>query len=286
MRIAELAGRAATPELLACLEALDPDAPEDYRQLAALLASEWKSSRPRWVGLGGGQGAGKSTLGRLIEAACPVVGLRACVLGIDDFYWPLSTRRQLARTIHPLLETRGPPGTHDVARCREVMERLSRDEEVEVPVFDKGIDDRSGTRRLSGPFDVVVLEGWCVGAQASPAAALLSPINELEREDDPDGVWRRFANDCLARDYAPLWSIFEALVYLQVPGLDAVRRWRLQQEEARPEDRRLDATAVDRFVQHYERITLAMLEDLAGRADLTVELLPDHSIGALRFRVP
>ena len=60
MRVAELAGRAVTPPLVACHAALDPDAPDDYRQLAALLALEWAGARPRWVGVGGGQGAGKS----------------------------------------------------------------------------------------------------------------------------------------------------------------------------------------------------------------------------------
>lgn len=286
MRIAELAGRDVDATMRRCLASLDPEAPEDYRQLATLLACEWRSSRPARVGLGGGQGAGKSTLGRLIEAACEAVGLRACVLGIDDFYLSRAARRALAARVHPLLETRGPPGTHDVALCLDAMQQLAGEGIVEVPVFDKGIDDRAGTRRLVGPFDVVVLEGWCVGAQPVDERALASPCNTLERESDPDRVWRRYVNARLGDEYARLWSSLDALVFLRVPSLAAVRRWRLAQERARPPAQRLDASAIDHFVQHYERITTAMLETLDGQADLTVALAEDHSVASLRFRVP
>ena len=76
----------------------------------------------------------------------------------------------------------------------------------------------------------------------------------------------------------------DELVFLQVPGLAAVRRWRLQQESARPPERRLDAIAVDRFVQHYERITVRMLAELPARADWTVELAEDHSVSRVARR--
>ena len=104
------------------------------------------------------------------------------------------------------------------------------------------------------------------------------PINRLEREEDADGIWRRAVERALDRDYQPAWDELEALVFLRVPGLDAVRRWRLEQESARPASQRLDATAVARFVAHFERITLRMLERLPGKADLTIALAPDHSI--------
>jgi len=286
VRIAELAGREADAAMRRCLASLDPEAPSDYRELAAWLACEWRASPPARVGLAGGQGAGKSTLGRLIVAACAGVGLRACVLSIDDFYLPRAERRRLAATVHPLLETRGPPGTHDIALCLDVMDRLAGAEEVEVPIFDKGLDDRDGSRRLVGPFELMVLEGWCVGAAPVDAASLSLACNALEREHDRGGVWRRYVNARLEDEYARLWSTLDALVFLRVPDLEAVRRWRLEQEQARPPSLRLDAAAIDRFVQHYERITLSMQDSLCGQADLTVELGTDHSIAGLRFRVP
>jgi D-glycerate 3-kinase len=218
----------------------------------------------------------------LIEVACREVGLRICVLGLDDFYLTKVERQRLADRVHPLLETRGPPGSHDVVACREALIRLGREGAVDWPSFDKGLDDRSGSRSADGPFDVVVLEGWCVGAEASPVASLELPINELERKDDLDGTWRRYVNDQLRRGYRELWATLDELVFLQVPDLLAVRRWRLQQEEALPVGRRLDPAAIDRFVQHYERITLAMIERLPGRADLTIRLGEDHSISSIQ----
>ena len=290
MRLAQLVARDVTPEWSECHSHLDPEAPEDYRQLASLLASEWARTRPRFVGIAGGQGAGKTTLGRLVASACEWMGLRACILSLDDFYLSREARRALAKSVDPLLETRGPPGTHDMALCRECMEELVRRSDsgrptrIRLPVFDKGADDRAGSRWVTGPVDLVVLEGWCVGAEPVDAASLVQPINALEAESDPDGRWRRYVNDQLGDRYAKTWALLEFLVYLRVPDLAAVRRWRLQQEQTRPESQRLDAAAIDRFVQHYERVTLAMMDSLPGRADLTVELADDHSIAAARFR--
>jgi D-glycerate 3-kinase len=284
MKIARIAGREITPEIAACLSSLDASSPADYRELAAILACEWAARPPKCVGLAGGQGAGKSTLSRLIESAAATVGLRVCVLSLDDFYRSKAHRRELAMHVHPLLETRGPPGTHDMTRCREAIRRLGQECEVELPVFDKGLDDQSGTRRIRGPYDVVLLEGWCVGAEAATEASLVDPINELERERDADGTWRRYVNAQLAGDYSQTWDALDYLVYLRVPDLAAVRRWRLQQESSRPADQRLDSDAVDRFVQHYERITRSMMASLPDRADLTIDLAEDHSIATMAFR--
>ncbi|MCH7931720.1 MAG: hypothetical protein IH906_05850 [Proteobacteria bacterium] len=42
--------------------------------------------------------------------------------------------------------------------------------------------------------------------------------------------------------------------------------------------RRMDAVALERFLAHYERLTLWMLETLPGRADLVVRLDTDHNL--------
>jgi D-glycerate 3-kinase len=281
MRLAELAGIEANDQLRACHAALDPAAPPDYRELAALLACDWQTKQPYAVGLAGGQGAGKTTLGRLIESACAHFDLRVCVLSLDDFYLQKAERRQLAERVHPLLETRGPPGSHDMALCARSLHALGRSGEIQLPVFDKGLDDRSGLRKLRGPFDLVILEGWCVGARAVAEVELDAPINSLEAEHDADGAWRRFTNQALAEQYAPVWDALEAMVFVRVPSLDAVRRWRLQQEQARPIERRMDSAQIERFVAHYERITRAMIRELPATADWLVTLDEAHGVTSL-----
>ena len=288
MRLADLAGRKTSAEARACCESLDVAAPDDYRQLAALLVDDWRSRGVGQVGIGGGQGAGKSTLGRLIEAAGQTFGMHVVVLSLDDFYLTRAERRRLASAVHPLFATRGPPGTHVAGELCRVLAALGQPGEVRVPRFDKGADDRVGFATLRGPADVVVVEGWCVGAPpagGSEQAALAStPVNALEREHDAQGHWRRHIEQALRGEYAKLNAQLDATVFLQVPDLAAVRRWRLQQEAERPAAQRMTEAQVFRFVAHYERVTLRMLATLPKTADVVVELDAAHRVAALRFQ--
>ena len=282
MRLAELAGRAPSAAVRACYTGLDPAAPDDYRQLAALLVDDWRRRGIGSVGIGGGQGAGKSTLCRLVEAAGKALGTRVVVLGLDDFYLTKAERQELARAVHPLLATRGPPGTHAVADLRRALATLRKPGEIRVPRFDKGADDRTAFATLRGPADVVVVEGWCVGAPPAETAGA-APINALEREHDGDGRWRRYTEQALRGEYARLNAELNAVVFLQVPGLPAVRRWRLQQEAERPPAQRMTKSDVFRFVEHYERVTRRMLATLPNTADVVVELDDAHAVAGLRF---
>ena len=258
--------------------------PEDWRILAANLVLRWRSEPPARVGLAGGQGAGKSTLSRAIVAAGRHFGLRVVTLSIDDFYRTRSDRETLSRRVHPLLATRGPPGTHDIPLCESVMDALDTDGVVTVPIFDKGLDDRAAeTRNVPAPADIVLLEGWCVGARPEPADRIDPPINALEAGSDAEGHWRRHINDALATDYARLYRTLDRLIFLQVPNLAAVVRWRLEQERERPPELRLERTAIAHFVAHYERLTRWMLEDLPRRADVLVQLDEGHRVASFAF---
>ena len=283
MPIAALAGLAPSDEARRCYRSLDVEAPDDYRQLAALLVDDWRSRAVRTVGIGGGQGAGKSTLGRLIVDAGEALGARVEVLSIDDFYLTREERHRLAEDVHPLLATRGPPGTHDVGLLRETLAALREPGDVRLPRFDKGVDTRTGYETRRGSVDIVVLEGWCVGATAA-GESVHEPINALERDHDTDGRWRSTVETALRDSYAGLFADLDALVFLQVPGLEAVRRWRLQQEGERAPEQRLTEAGVNRFVEHYERITRRMLVALPARADVVVELDDDHRVAGLCFR--
>lgn len=250
------------------------------------MAWRWQQSgQPRRIALSGGQGTGKSTLAKALVAALRHFGAEAVAMSLDDFYLTLAGRKALAAKVHPLLGTRGPPGTHDARLCRETLDAVFEAGPASIPVFDKGADDRAATpRRVPAPVDVALLEGWCVGARAEPAERLIKPVNALEAKADGEGVWRNYINAALEGPYAALFSPFDYLIFLRAPNLAAVRRWRLLQEGERPPNQRLSAAEIDRFVAHYERLTLWMLADMPARADALVDLDADHRVAGVSFR--
>ena len=272
-------------DLAPCIKNLDPHAPQDYRELAAFLVRAWRKHDMKCIGLAGGQGTGKSTLSTLLVDAGNFVGERVQILSIDDFYLTKEARAQLAREVHPLLQTRGPPGTHEIEWLIHVVNALKTGSTCTIPHFDKGTDDRDKVFELQGAVDRIVVEGWCVGATPYPDDQLTSPINALESQEDPDGSWRRYTMACLEDSYQTLNGLLDCLVYLKVPDLDTVRRWRFQQEQDRDASQRKTRSEIEEFVAHYERLTLWMLDDATKRAQVEVSLDHDHMINDARIRI-
>jgi D-glycerate 3-kinase len=260
-----------------------------YAPLAGRIAGASRpTAGPLVVGLTGPQGSGKSTMAAVLARLLTSIGVRAEVLALDDLYLPLAERRRLAREVHPLLLTRGAPGTHDVALGLELLEALTQPGPTPIPRFDKATDDRAdrGDWRLAhGPAEVVLFEGWCVGASPEPAVDLVQPINDLERDQDPHGVWRAYVNDALAGPYQALFQPLGFRVLLTAPDFGVVLGWRRRQEEKLRA--RLAATGkagglTDQelavFVQHYERLTRHILANDPARADVVVRLGRDRRV--------
>jgi D-glycerate 3-kinase len=295
---------AVAHQLLRRVMAADPgaDEPANWRNLAVALArrmtpspddtpsplTPWPAARPPLViGVAGGQGSGKTTLSRLLERAFQSAGARAAAVSLDDFYLTRSERQRLAARVHPLLLTRGVPGTHDLKLLFDVLQALGSRGTVSLPRFDKGLDDRlppDRWRPVSAPLDVLVIEGWCLGVGPQSTAALEAPCNELEAREDPEGIWRGYVNAALAGPYARLWDRLDDLVFLRVPDMAAVIRWRTLQEQAVEPARRMNDVAIARFVEHYERLTRAALAEVPGRAALVVQLADEHRIAHLALR--
>jgi D-glycerate 3-kinase len=251
----------------------------DHQVVAALRDLVAGSASLVVLGICGAQGSGKSTLAAALAVELEARGKRCAVLSIDDFYRTRAERKRLASTVHPLCITRGPPGTHDIALALEVLDALQAGRPVRLPRFDKARDDRRAARDWpSAPShcDVIVFEGWCLGARAQSGEALLQPVNGLEAGQDPDGTWRRYVNAALAGPYQDLFARIDRLVLLAAPGLEVVEGWRLQQEQelraANGGQGGMDAAQIARFVAHYERITRHVLAEMPGRADLVVWL--------------
>ena len=231
----------------------------------------------RVFGITGLQGTGKSTLSAQVAALAEARGLRAVVLSIDDLYLDQPERLRLGREVHPLLATRGAPGSHDLALGLATFDAL-RAGTARLPAFDKISDRRlpeGEWARVDGVPDLVLFEGWFHKVPPQAEAELAAPINALERDDDPDGAWRRWCNAALA-GYAPLWSRIDTLLFLQGPGFEQVPDWRGQQEQtlaaANPGRRTMTQAEVERFVLFFERVSRHALATLPGIADWTVRL--------------
>ncbi len=236
------------------------------------------------VGVNGAQGTGKTTACRALEIILPTLGVTATTLSLDDFYLDRSARRLLARVVHPMFETRGVPGTHEIELLEEVLDTLVVRSTVRAPLFDKAQDDRlpKDQWREVPAADIVLVEGWCVGAAAQHDAALADPTNSLEGEQDADGVWRRYVNEQLAQHYRQLFEKLHRLVMLRAPSFERVLEWR-QLQEAKLAARSpgvgvMSPEEVAQFISYYERITRHCLGEMPPRADYLLEVDDEHCI--------
>ena len=256
-----------------------------YKSLAENVAKHHKAAgRTLLVGINGSQGSGKSTLASLLALLLSEsYGLKAITLSIDDFYLTREARLSLAEKIHPLLETRGVPGTHDVALMRDTLQQLTGESgEICIPRFDKLSDDRyPESDRVSLPCDVVLFEGWCLGTPAQADEALHDPVNELEAREDPEGIWRRYVNRQIGEGYQDIYQLLDLWIMLQAPSFECVYRWRLEQETRLADDAKkqlMTGSQIAMFVQHYQRLTEHSLRQLPGMVHYLFRLDEDRQV--------
>ncbi len=282
-----------------------------WAPLAAWLAAEKNHLQVTVpvIGINGGQGSGKSTLCQALALVYrKVLGWNTVVLSIDDLYLTHSERSQLALNIHPLLTTRGVPGTHDVALgmlLTRQLRKLNEGERLMIPVFDKIQDDRlpdNYWHKVTGPVDLILFEGWCVSCLPVAEEDLQEPVNSLEASDDSDGQWRRWVNQQLVGSYAEWFAQIDRLLMLKVPDMKAVHQWRREQEDSnrkqsaalsqnkislsKTTDRSLSEAGLIHFIQHYQRLTENALRELPEHADLVLELDTQHQVAAIHSKTP
>lgn len=273
----------------------------DYYAGLAEQVHQWMevTDEPFILGVNGGQGTGKSTLSEFIALYLKMEhGLATCIISIDDLYLDREKRNDLATEVHPLLVTRGVPGTHDVAHGISLLTQLKAGELPLIPRFNKATDQPFPEDEWLAPEKpprLIILEGWCVGAMPQSERELEIPINQLEKTEDPDGSWRAYVNAQLAETYDPLFQLLDRLVMLKTPSFEMVHEWRSEQEAklasklaetGAPADCVLTPDEITRFISHYERLTRWMIEDIPQRADFTFHLNADHGIDSLTQSAP
>lgn len=279
-------------------ESYPSQATEHYRGVIDDVLGLTEQQRPAILGINGCQGSGKTTLAAFIQTVLEAEHqLRVVSISLDDFYLSKERRLQLAQDISPLLQTRGVPGTHDVALAIATLKSLqdsSNNALVAIPRFDKSADDIFPTANWDNvctPVDVIILEGWCLGARGQADNELRNAINPLEQHEDSDCIWREYVNKQLQQNYPGLFGFVDMWVMLRAPSFQAVYHWRLEQEEKlakkllmeldnesgvrKPEPRYsglMNAEQILRFVQYFQRLTEAMLEDMPDWVDHVYQL--------------
>ncbi|WP_026374999.1 kinase [Aestuariibacter salexigens] len=247
------------------------------------------AKRPFCVGINGCQGSGKSTLSDyLCEKLQAEHGLNVAVLSLDDFYLSKEQRAALAIKVHPMLSTRGVPGTHSVSLIEKTLDRLSEYGTASIPRFNKANDDPFPVTQwptMNTPVDIVLFEGWCWGVAPQTEQQLIAPVNQLEEHNDALGVWRHFVNQQLNQFYQPLYQRMDYWLMLKSPSFDCVFNWRCEQEQKlalKMKDKGATALMSDAqiatFIQYYQRLTEHALATLPARCNCVLELDAQRNI--------
>ena len=252
-----------------------------------------KNKKIKIIGLAGGQGAGKSTITQIIKLILEKkYNLNIVYFSIDDFYKTLSERIKLSKKTHHLFRTRGVPGTHDIKLLKKTFLSLNKKnfKPFSIPRFDKSKDERFPKKKwqkIKKQPQVIIFEGWCVGAKPQEKKYLKKPINILEKNYDKNLKWRLEVNYRLKNDYAEIFNKIDKLIFLKVPNFKCVYKWRLLQEKklqlTSKGKKIMSSTQIKEFIMYYERITKQMLVDLTKKAHAVLYLDNKHRFNKIKF---
>ena len=73
-----------------------------------------------------------------------------------------------------------------------------------IPKFDKSIDDRANKKKwqkIKKRPNIIIFEGWCVGARNQNNKNLKKSLNEIEKKHDINLKWRKIVNKYLKNQY-------------------------------------------------------------------------------------
>ena len=260
------------------------------------IAKKAEKKRSYIVGLSGGQGSGKTTISSIISIILrKYFKLNVFTISIDDFYKKRKERFLLSKKIHPSLMTRGVPGTHDINMMLDFFKRIKRKEfrSLKLPKFNKAIDDRYNKKfchSIKKRPDIIIFEGWCVGAKAEKNNTLKQPINSFEKLRDKKLIWRRYVNKQLQSKYKQLYDQLNCLLYIKSNNFSLLRKWRIKQEtKLRLKNKRsnrnkiMSNKEVINFMQTYQRVTQNMLKTVPKNASIILNLNTNHQIKSVIY---
>ena len=256
------------------------------------ISKKSNNKKPYFVGLAGGQGTGKTTISSILEIILrKYFKLNVFKISIDDFYRTRKERFNLSNKVHPLFMTRGVPGTHDIKIMLDFFRKskTKKFKTFRLPKFNKAFDDRCKKNQwytIKKRPDVIIFEGWCVGAKAEKNNTLKKSINSLEKANDPKLIWRKFVNKQLKTNYKKLYDQLDCLIYLKAKNFSLLQKWRLIQEKKlwlknknkKTNNKIMSKGDVINFMQTYQRITQNMFKFAPKYASIIFNLNSKHQI--------
>ena len=261
------------------------------------IANKVNKKKPIIIGLAGGQGTGKTTISSIINLILvKYFKLKVFKISIDDFYKTRKERYKLSKRVHPLLMTRGVPGTHDIDLILKFFRIIKKKnfKSLSLPKFDKSIDDRFKKNqwyKIKSKPDVIIFEGWCVGAKSQKNIELKKPINLLERNEDKSMKWRKYVNFQLTGKYKTFHNMLDCLLYLKARNFSLLRRWRLKQEKKlflKSKNKKnlkiMNKNEVLNFMMTYQRITEQMFKTATKFSSVVMTLNSQHQIINIKFK--
>jgi len=265
-----------------------------YLPIADSIYISYRSKKkPIIIGLSGSQGSGKTTVAEILGIILKSkFKLNVVYFSIDDFYKTLNQRKKMSKNIHKLFLTRGAPGTHDISLLKKSLFNLLRRDfrSFYMPRFDKSKDDRHPRQKwqkIKKKPDIIIFEGWCVGAKQENSVRLKKPINSLEREEDKELIWRKKVNNNLKGRYKKIFNLINKQIFLKVQNFEYVYKWRLLQEKKlkffSKGNKIMTKSEIKRFIMYYERITRQMLKDLKYTSDVVIGIDKKHRFNNIKF---
>lgn len=261
------------------------------------IAKKAKNRRPYFVGLAGGQGTGKTTISSIIKIILiKYFKLKVFKISVDDFYKTRKDRSLLSKKVHPMLLTRGVPGTHDINLMLSFFKKMKskKFKSLKVPSFNKAVDDRFNKKnwqRIIERPDIIIFEGWCVGARPVSTNSLKRSINSMEKVKDSKLVWRKYVNQQLKSKYKNIYSQLNCLIYLKAKKFSLLQKWRLKQEyklklknKKRSKNKIMNKEDIFNFMQTYQRITENMFRTVPKFASIVMHLNSNHQIKSTVYK--